>query len=164
MTGRKAMTIFIFLFAIPYLCGLGIIGVAYNALVMHSDSLWRSLVGATVGATLLFFAKIPLERPLRILGSYTHYFIRRVVRFFMLDQARAPKQVLNFVMDLVLALGSTYLMRFLFPGQAGKSLIMGSLNGWLVAILFISLCIGAYIDFDVLSITPRTNLDAKNDG
>lgn len=164
MTSKKAITIFVFLFAIPYLCGLGIIGVAYNSLVLHSASFWRSLVGATVGATILFFAKIPLERPLRILGTYTHHLLRRIVRFFMLDEARFPKQVLNIFFDLVLALGSTYLVRYLFPGPAGKSLIMGSLNGWLVAILFVSLCIGAYIDFDVLSITPRTNLDAQNDG
>lgn len=163
MNSKKAFAIFFFLFVIPYLSALAIIGVAYNAMVLHSDSLWRSLVGATVGATLLFFAKIPLERPLRILGRYTYRFIHLTVRFFMLDSARPLKRVLNYAIDLLLALTSTYLIRFLFPGHAGKSLIMGTMNGWLIAILFVSICIGAYLDFDVLSIAPRQDLDAKNE-
>ncbi|WDF83502.1 hypothetical protein PQ472_04500 [Lacticaseibacillus pabuli] len=163
MTSKKAFAIFIFLFVIPYLCGLAIIGVAYNAMVLHSTSLWRSAVGALVGATLLYFAKIPLERPLRILGRYTYRFIHLTVRFFMLDNARPLKRVLNYLIDFGLAFFATYALRWLFPGQAGKSIIMSTMNGWLVAALFISLCIGAYMDFDVLSIAPRQDLDAKND-
>ena len=163
MTSRKANVIFLFLFVIPYFSALGIIGVAYNSLVLHSDSLWRSVVAAAVGAVLLFFAKIPLERPLSILGKYTFRLSHLVVRFFILETPQPMKRVVNYLFDFILALGSTYLLRQLFPGQAGKSIIMGHMNGWLVAVLFLSLCIGAYLDFDALSITARENLDAKND-
>jgi len=164
MTNRKATFIFMFLFVIPYVSAQVMIGIAYNALVLHSDSWWRSLIGAVVGATLLFFAKIPLERPLRILGKYTtSKFIHLSVRFFILEEARASKQILNYLIDVVLAFASTYALRWFFPGAAGKALLMGTPFGWVVAILFISICIGAYLDFDMLSIVPKGTKISNHD-
>lgn len=155
MSNARATTIFTFFFIIPYLCAQLMIGVAYNALVFHSNSLWRSLIGALVGATVLYFAKIPLERPLRILGKYTTVpLIHLTVRFFMLLEARPLKVRLNYGMDLLIALGSTYLIRAAFPGPAGLGIITGSLFGWLLGVLFVSICIGAYLDFEVMSLVP----------
>ena len=164
MTNRRATLIFIFLFIIPYISAQIMIGIAYNALVLHSDSLWRSLVGAFVGAWILYFAKIPLEHPLRVLGKYTTIqLIHYVVRFFMLEHAKWWKQVLNFTIDFLVAVGATYVLRWLFPVAAnGSNVLMGTPLGWMIAILFISLCIGAYIDFDALSVIPNTD-NIEND-
>jgi len=163
MTNRRATLIFIFLFIIPYISAQLMIGIAYNALVWHSDSLWRTLVGSFVGAIILYFAKIPLEHPLRILGKYTTVqFIHYAVRFFMLQSAKWWKQTLNFVIDFAVAIGATYLLREIFPGAAGKTILMGTPMGWMIALLFVSLCIGAYIDFDALSVIPNTS-DIEND-
>lgn len=153
MSDRKATIVFVFFFVIPYLAGQAMIGIAYNSLVLHNTSIWRTIVGAGVGALILYAAKVPMERPLRILGKYTYVpFIHLSVRFFMLQEARPLKIVLNYLFDFLGAVVATGFARFLWPGQVGHAFLVGTPFGWCIAIMFVSLCIGAYIDFDALSI------------
>jgi hypothetical protein len=152
MSQRKASFIFTLMFIVPYLCAVTIIGVAYNVLVAHASSPWRIAVGAVVGTLMLYFLKIPLERPLRILGQYTFRFNRRVIRLFMLDEAKSWKKYANIAIDCVFSLLGILTIGFLFPGQAGVTFLSNTLIGWIIVVLFGSLCIAGYLEFDVLSI------------
>lgn len=153
MSNRKASFIFLFFFVIPYFAAQFMIGLAYNALVLHSASIWRTCVGAGVGAVILFFATITVERPLRILGKYTFVpLIHMGVRFFMLASARKLKIVLNLLLDFVIAFASTELVRLIWPGPHGYAQLIGQPFGWCLAIMFISIMIGAYLDFETLAI------------
>ncbi|KRK74160.1 hypothetical protein [Lacticaseibacillus nasuensis] len=153
MSDRKASVIFFFFFVIPYLAAQFMIGIAYNALVLHASSVWRTLIGAGVGAVILYFAKIPVERPLRILGKYTYVpLIHLAVRFFMLASARPLKITLNLLLDFGVAVGSTNLVRFIWPDYFGYRMLIGTPFGWCLAVMFISIMIGAYLDFETMSI------------
>ncbi|MFD1429438.1 hypothetical protein [Lacticaseibacillus mingshuiensis] len=155
MGNGKATLIFTFFFGIPYLCAQLMIGIAYNALVLHADSIWRTAVGAIVGATIIYFAKIPLERPLRILGKYTTIqFIHLAVRFFMLQEAKLWKIILNYLLDLTVAFAAIDLVRVLFPTPEAHAFIIGTPFGWVLALMVVSLCIGAYMDLDAMSLVP----------
>ncbi len=152
MSQRKASFIFTLMFIVPYLCAVAIIGVSYNVLVAHASSPWRIIVGAVVGTVMLYFLKIPLERPLRILGKYTFRFNRRIIRLFMLDSAKRGKQYANLAIDAGVSTLSILTIGYLFQGRAGFDFLSGTLIGWIVTVLFVSLCISGYLEFDALSI------------
>lgn len=38
--------VFLLLLFIPYICSLALIATAYNALVLHADDIFRTLIGA----------------------------------------------------------------------------------------------------------------------
>ncbi|KRM54856.1 hypothetical protein [Lacticaseibacillus sharpeae] len=152
MSQKKASFIFTLMFIIPYICAVSIIGVAYNVLVAHASSPWRILVGTVVGTTMLYFLKIPLERPLRILGKYTFRFNRRVIRLFMLDEAKSWKKYANILIDAAFSLFGILAVGYLSRGQSGYDFISSTLIGWIVVVLFASLCISSYFEFDALAI------------
>ncbi|WP_127848343.1 hypothetical protein [Lacticaseibacillus hulanensis] len=152
MSQKRASFIFTLMFIVPYICAVAIIGVSYNVLVAHGGSPWRIAVGTIVGTMLLYFLKIPLERPLRILGKYTFRFNRRVIRLFMLDEAKSWKKYANIAIDAIFSLLGILTVGFLWGGHAGYELLSGTLIGWIVMVLFGSLCISGYMEFDALSI------------
>lgn len=151
LSNRKATYIFLFLFVIPYLFALVLIGTCYNALLVHTGSWWRTIVGALIGAVLLMLVKITVERPLKILGKYTTIrFIHLSIRFFMLEKAKWWKLSFNFILDFILAGIATWAVRHVFI----HAFITGTMVGWLILIMFISILLGSYLDFDLMSIAP----------
>ncbi len=158
MSNQKATHIFLFLFVIPYIFALLLIGTCYNALLVHTGSWWRTIVGALIGATLLMLVKVTVERPLKILGKYTtNKIIHLSIRFFMLDKAKWWKLLFNFGFDFVLAGTATWVVRHVFTYK----FIVGTMAGWIILIMFISILLGSYLDFDLMSIAPKNNKNIK---
>lgn len=46
MKKSHVLLVFTFLLLIPYICSLLIIGIGYNALVLHSAEIYRTIIGA----------------------------------------------------------------------------------------------------------------------
>ena len=63
MKMRRIMLVFVFLLLIPYICSLAIIGIGFNALVLHSTDPFRTAVGAFVGAIIMLAVKATIQRP-----------------------------------------------------------------------------------------------------
>ncbi|KRL13373.1 hypothetical protein [Schleiferilactobacillus perolens] len=148
MSNKKIAAVYLFLFLLPYLCALLVIGTSYNALVLHSASLWRTIIGAAVGAVVMSALKVTVERPLAILVvNATRPSLRSLLDFFNVD-SNVTKRILNLSMDFVLCGIATWAVRNFFP----KEWIMWSLIGWLMLIMFLSVLIGGYIDYDLLSV------------
>lgn len=148
MSNKKIAAVYLFLFLLPYLCALLVIGTSYNALVLHSASLWRTFVGAAVGAVVMSALKVTVERPLAILvANATRPLLRNILDFFKVD-GDMKKRVLNLGIDFVFCGVATWVVRNVFP----REWIMWSLIGWLMLIMFISVLIGGYIDYDLLSV------------
>lgn len=153
MKKSKIIALFITLLVVPYLCTLTLIGVSYNALVLHSDSWWRTIVGSLVGALIVFAIKGTIQRPLDLVSDKTdNELLKQSLRFFSIRRRRLL-QLANFVLDFVLCVLSTYLVRMTFSLDA----IVGSTIGYVLVIMLISVCIGATIEYDSLSIDPTQN-------
>lgn len=151
MSNKKAIYIFFFLFLIPYFFSILLIGTCYNALLIHTNSLWRTIIGSIIGSILLLLTKITVERPLKILGKYTTIKIIHLgIRFFMLEKAKWWKIIFNFSLDFCFCFISTWWVRHLFS----HLFIIGTMVGWIIVIMFISILIGSYLDFDLMSISP----------
>jgi hypothetical protein len=148
MKKSQIILVFIFLLTIPYLCSLAIIGIGYNALVYHASSVWRSLVGALIGSLIMVAIKATIQRPLDLLAMNTaDRLLGQFLRFFSIRR-RPFFQLANLILDFVLCLLATVLVRkFLTLNQ-----IVGSATGLVLLVMFISTCLGAYIEYDNLSI------------
>lgn len=140
--------VFIFLLLIPYLCSLAIIGLGYNALVNHSASPWRSVIGAFVGAILMMAIKATIQRPLDLIAiNIQDSLFKQIIRFFSIRR-RPVYQAANFVLDFCLCLLATWLIRLVLPLTA----IVNTATGWVLLVMFISTCLGAFVEYDNLSI------------
>lgn len=150
MKTSKVNSVFLFLLVIPYLCTLALIGIAFNALVLHSASLWRTVIGALVGAMIMFAIKGTVQRPLDLVSDQVNSKIfKQFLRFFSVRR-RKFLQLANFVLDFALCGISTYLVRQVLTIQQ----IVGNSIGYVLVLMLISTAIGAYIEYDALSIDP----------
>ncbi|KRN28408.1 hypothetical protein IV38_GL001408 [Lactobacillus selangorensis] len=156
MSKRKAFWVFVFLFTIPYLAALGLSGTLYNALVRHVASWGRTIAAAATAAFGLLAIKIPLERPLRIIRTNGGRLTSRVANLFMVQNS-LPKKGINYVLDFCLVGVATWVVRHTFT----HDFVVGSLTGWLATVIFLSVCIGVYLDFDDLTIDR--DIDVEND-
>ena len=130
MKMRRIVLVFIFLLLIPYICSLAIIGIGYNALVLHSSDPFRTAIGALVGAIIMMAVKATIQRPLNLLaGDIYDSFLKQLLRFFSIRR-RPILQAAN---------------------------IVGTSTGFVLLIMFISTCLGAYIEYDNLSIDSEAN-------
>ncbi|MBD5430319.1 hypothetical protein [Lactobacillus sp.] len=151
MKRERIYLVFIFLLLIPYLCSLTIVGICYNALVRHSSNVWRTLVGAFVGALIMFAIKATIQRPLDLLSEQIPYsFFKQLLRFFSIRR-RKLFLVGNFILDFILCTVATILVRQFLS----LKIIVGTAVGWTLLVMLISTCIGAYLEYDNLSIDPQ---------
>lgn len=150
MKKSKVSAVFIFLLVIPYLCTLTLIGIGFNALVAHPASLWRTAVGAFVGALIMFAIKGTIQRPLDLISDHVeNSLFLQVLRFFSVRRRRIY-QIANIVLDFALCGVATYLVRQVLTLDQ----IVGTSVGWVMMAMFISTAIGAYLEYDNLSIDP----------
>lgn len=151
MKKERIYLVFTFLLLIPYLCSLTMIGICYNALVRHSSSGWRTAVGALVGAIIMFAIKATIQRPLDLVSeNIPDNFFKQLLRFFSIRR-RKIFVVGNVALDFILCWLATVLVRTLLP----LKVIIGTSTGWVLLVMLISTCIGAYIEYDNLSIDPQ---------
>lgn len=150
MKKSHVLLVFFFLLLIPYLCSLTIIGLGYNSLVLHSGDLFRSFIGALVGALIMFAIKATIQRPVDMLAMQTKdNLLKQLLRFFSIRR-RYFLLFSNVVLDFILCFLATILVRsFLTLDQ-----IVGTATGIVLLIMFISTCLGAYVEYDNLSIDP----------
>lgn len=147
MSNKKIVVIYLFFFFIPYIVSLLIVGIAYNALVLHALT-WRLVIGGIVGSLGIFAIKVIAQRPILIMyRSSTKKALKRFINFFILERDKVIIGA-NLVIDFCLSIGSTYLIAKVLP----ISKILGSSIGWLVLIMMISLTLASYLEFDSLSI------------
>lgn len=150
MKQYKIIAVFITLLAIPYLATLALIGISYNAVVIHSDNLWRTLVGASVGSMIVFAIKGTIQRPLDLVSDKTDsLFLKQLLRFFSIRRRRLL-QLANFVLDFGLCFGATIAARQIFTYDQ----IIGSTVGYVLVIMLVSTIIGATLEYGFLSIDP----------
>lgn len=151
MKKERIYLVFIFLLLIPYLCSLTMVGICYNALVRHSDSLWRTIIGALVGAMIMFAIKGTIQRPLDLVSDeISEGIFKQFLRFFSIRR-RKLFQIGNVILDFFLCWLATIIVRNVFSLHA----IIGTSTGWVLLIMLVSTCIGAYIEYDNLSIDPQ---------
>ena len=132
MKKSHVLLVFTFLLLIPYICSLAIIGIGYNALVLHSAEICRTIIGALVGSIIMFAVKATIQRPVDLRRRY----------FFLFA---------NIVLDFILCFASTYLVRSILTLDQ----IVGNSIGFVLLIMFVSTCLGAYVEYDNLSIDPQ---------
>ncbi|MBU3827770.1 MAG: hypothetical protein H9806_01115 [Candidatus Lactobacillus pullistercoris] len=151
MKKSHVLLVFIFLLLIPYLCSLTIIGIGYNALVLHSADIFRTLIGALVGAMVMFAIKATIQRPVDLLAVQTNDgLIKQLLRFFSIRR-RYFLLIANIVLDFCLCLLATILVRNFLTLDS----IVGTATGGVLLVMFISTCLGAYVEYDNLSIDPK---------
>lgn len=151
MKKSHVLLVFTFLLLIPYICSLLIIGIGYNALVLHSADPFRTVIGAFVGSLIMFGIKATIQRPVDLLAMETDdSFLKQLLRFFSIRR-RYWLLVANVILDFILCLLATFVVRdFLTLDQ-----IVGTSAGIIMLIMFISTCLGAYVEYDQLSIDPK---------
>lgn len=153
MSNKKISIIYLLFFIIPYIVCLLVVGIAYNALVLHALT-WRVVIGGLIGAFGMFAVKVIAQRPVLIMyRSTTQKFLKSLINFFILERS---KWVIGFnlLVDFFLSLGSIYLVANVFT----LSQIIGKTLGWLVLILMVSLTLASYLEFETLSIyTEKKN-------
>lgn len=151
MKKSHVLLVFIFLLLIPYICSLAIIGIGYNALVLHSAEITRTLIGAFIGSLIMFAIKATVQRPVDLLAMDAYdNLLKQLLRFFSIRR-RYFFLAANMVLDFILCLFATILVRdFLTLDQ-----IVGNATGIVLLVMFISTCLGAYIEYDNLSIDPK---------
>ncbi|WP_334330076.1 hypothetical protein [Companilactobacillus sp. HBUAS59699] len=153
MSNKKISIIYLLFFIIPYIICLLVVGIAYNALVLHALT-WRVVVGGFIGAFGMFAVKVIAQRPVLIMYRSTKQkFLKSLINFFILERS---KWVIGFnlIIDFFLSIGSIYLVANVFT----LSQIIGKTLGWLVLILMVSLTLASYLEFETLSIyTEKKN-------
>lgn len=143
--------VFTFLLLIPYICSLLIIGIGYNALVLHSAEIRRTLIGALVGAIIMFAVKATIQRPVDLLAVQTNdKFLKQLLRFFSIRR-RYFFLFANIVLDFILCFLSTFFVREILTLDQ----IVGNSIGFVLLVMFVSTCLGAYVEYDNLSIDPK---------
>ena len=151
MKKSHVLLVFTFLLLIPYICSLAIIGIGYNALVLHSAELYRTLIGSLVGAIIMFAVKATIQRPVDLLAVQTNDgLLKQLLRFFSIRR-RYWLLTANIILDFVLCFAATYIIRALLTLDQ----IVGSSIGFVLLIMFVSTCLGAYVEYDNLSIDPE---------
>ena len=151
MKKSHVLLVFTFLLLVPYFCSLAIIGIGYNALVLHSGEIVRTIIGAFVGAIIMFAIKATIQRPVDLLAMQTHDgIIRQLLRFFSIRR-RYFLLVANVILDFVLCFLATYLVRSVLTLDQ----IVGNAAGVVLLVMFVSTCLGAYVEYDNLSIDPN---------
>ncbi|GAF40426.1 hypothetical protein JCM14202_2323 [Agrilactobacillus composti DSM 18527 = JCM 14202] len=114
MSNKKAILVYTFLLVIPYVLSLALIGISFNALVLHSASLWRTMVGSVVGACIMLAVKITVERPLEIILNFVHNkFLRFLVNSFWITESKR-KVGANLIVDFILSGIATWGIRQIF--------------------------------------------------
>lgn len=151
MKKSHVLLVFTFLLLIPYLCSLTIIGIGYNALVLHSADLFRTSIGAIVGALIMFAIKATIQRPVDLLAvEVEEGLLKQLLRFFSIRR-RPLLQMANVILDFILCFAATFVVReFLTLDQ-----IVGKSVGIVFLIMLLSTCLGAYVEYDNLSIDPK---------
>lgn len=151
MKKSHVILVFTFLLLIPYLCSLTIIGICYDALVLHSADLFRTTVGALVGALIMFAIKATIQRPVDLLAvEINDGFLKQVLRFFSVRR-RYFFQIANMILDFILCFAATFAVReFLTLDQ-----IVGKSVGVVILIMLLSTCLGAYVEYDNLAIDRK---------
>ena len=151
MKKSHVILVFTFLLLIPYLCSLTIIGIGYDALVLHSADLFRTTIGAIVGALIMFAIKATIQRPVDLLAvEIDDGLLKQLLRFFSIRR-RYFLQVANVILDFILCFAATFVVReFLTLDQ-----IVGKSVGIVMLIMLLSTCLGAYVEYDNLSIDPK---------
>lgn len=156
MSNKKIAAIYLFFFIIPYILCLGVVGIAYNALVLHAIT-WRIVAGGIIGAFGMFAVKVIAQRPVLIMyRSSSTKFLQELLNFFILERNKLVIG-LNLCVDFVLSIISIYLVARFVP----LATIIGSPIGWLVIILMVSLTIASYMEFESLSIYSEKKNDKK---
>ena len=151
MKKERIYLVFIFLLLIPYLCSLSLIGISYNALVRHAGDAWRTIVGALVGAIIMFAIKGTIQRPLDLISDEINdNLFKQFLRFFSIRR-RKLLLISNLILDFFLCVFATFFIR----NTLSLAAITGTSTGWVFVIMLISTCIGAYIEYDNLSIDPQ---------
>ncbi|ARD07023.1 hypothetical protein B1745_04980 [Lactobacillus amylolyticus] len=151
MKKSHVLLVFFFLLLIPYICSLTIIGIGYNALVLHSGDLFRSLIGAFVGSLVMFGIKATIQRPVDLLAMQTNDgLLKQLLRFFSIRR-RYFLLTANVILDFVLCFGAMSLVRYYLTLDD----IVGNATGVVLLVMFVSTCLGAYIEYDNLSIDPQ---------
>ncbi|WP_125567673.1 hypothetical protein [Companilactobacillus insicii] len=147
MSNKKISIIYILFFIIPYIVCLLVVGIAYNALVLHALT-WRVVIGGIIGAFGMFAVKVIAQRPVLIMYRSTKQkFLKSLINFFILERSRWVIGF-NLLIDFFLSIGSIYLVANIFT----ISQIIGRTLGWLVLILIVSLTLASYLEFETLSI------------
>ncbi|AIS08896.1 hypothetical protein LACWKB8_0622 [Lactobacillus sp. wkB8] len=151
MKKSHVILVFTFLLLIPYLCSLTIIGIGYDALVLHSADLFRTTIGAIVGALIMFAIKATIQRPVDLLAvEIDDGLLKQLLRFFSIRR-RYFLQVANVILDFILCFAATFVVReFLTLDQ-----IVGKSAGIVMLVMLLSTCLGAYVEYDNLSIDPK---------
>ena len=151
MKKSHVILVFTFLLLIPYLCSLTIIGIGYDALVLHSVDLFRTTIGAIVGALIMFAIKATIQRPVDLLAvEIDDGLLKQLLRFFSIRR-RYFLQVANVILDFILCFAATFVVReFLTLDQ-----IVGKSVGIVMLVMLLSTCLGAYVEYDNLSIDPK---------
>ena len=151
MKKSHVILVFTFLLLIPYLCSLTIIGIGYDALVLHSADLFRTTIGAIVGALIMFAIKATIQRPVDLLAiEIDDGLLKQLLRFFSIRR-RYFLQVANVILDFILCFAATFVVReFLTLDQ-----IVGKSVGIVMLVMLLSTCLGAYVEYDNLSIDPK---------
>ncbi len=151
MKKQNIYLVFTFLLLIPYLCSLTLIGICYNALVRHSSDLFRSFIGALVGTIIMFAIKATIQRPLDLVSAKVpDNFFKQILRFYSIRR-RKLFLIGNCLVDFVLCWLAGRFSRRCFS----LSFIIGNSVGIVLLIMLISTCIGAYIEYDNLSIDSK---------
>ncbi|WP_125605276.1 hypothetical protein [Lapidilactobacillus bayanensis] len=153
MSKMKLFFTYLFLFLIPYVFAILLIGTAYNALVIHWSSYWRLLVGAAVGAIFMMMLKVIIQQPLGLLVLQKQPSVLRYLgRFFLVSHNR-PLQIFNLGLDAVLSICGIYFTRLFFTFK----FISDTAIGWLIIAMFVSVMLGSYLAFDLLKMgEPET--------
>lgn len=151
MKKSHVLLVFFFLLLIPYLCSLTIIGIGYNALVLHSGEFFRSMIGAFMGAIIMFAIKATIQRPVDLLAMQTQdSLLKQLLRFFSIRR-RYLLLTANIILDFILC----YLAQIIVRQALTLDQIVGTSTGIVLLIMFVSTCFGAYVEYDNLSIDPH---------
>lgn len=148
MSNKKVFVIYTFLFIIPYLLCLALIGTGYDALVNHYNSWWRLIICAIIGAILMVAVKSIAHRPIKIITQQTtNRSLRTIINFFNIDYS-LTNFYLNFIIDFILTIAAAKLIHVFFQPYR----IQGTLMGWLIALLVLSLILASNLEYSTLSI------------
>ena len=133
MKKSHVLLVFFFLLLIPYICSLTIIGIGYNALVLHSGDLFRSLIGAFVGSLVMFGIKATIQRPVDLLAMQINDgLLKQLLRFFSIRR-RYFLLTANVILDFVLCFGAMSLVRYYLTLDD----IVGNATGVVLLVMFV---------------------------
>lgn len=99
----------------------------------------------------MFAVKATIQRPVDLLAVQTNDgLLKQLLRFFSIRR-RYWLLAANIILDFVLCFAATYIIRALLTLDQ----IVGGSIGFVLLIMFVSTCLGAYVEYDNLSIDPE---------